>query len=274
MRRLAQAGLTTREACGNSVRNITACPYAGVAGDELFDVTPYAEALTRYLLRHPLSSSLPRKFKIAFEGCAEDHALTAINDLGFRAAVNDSAERGFRVTAGGGTAILCTSGRVLHEFLPASELFNLAESILRVFHRLGDREHKQRNRMKFLIKQLGWEQWRETVERAREAFIAESADRRSALQPAIAIRFGGGDLGASSVERDQGSGDSSAGRADARAVCWKVRALERYQCAPSKAARLLDCNRDRAVGRFDLAANARACEAGAVPRGWGRPGHT
>ena len=74
-RALAEAGLTTREACGNSVRNITACPYAGVSADEAFDVTPYAEALTRYFLRHPLSSSLPRKFKIAFEGCAEDHAL-------------------------------------------------------------------------------------------------------------------------------------------------------------------------------------------------------
>ena len=77
MRRLADAGLTTREACGNSVRNVTACPYAGVAEGEAFDVTPYAEALTRYLLRHPLSSSLPRKFKIAFEGCAEDHAVAA-----------------------------------------------------------------------------------------------------------------------------------------------------------------------------------------------------
>src|SRR6187455_3262474 len=85
MRRLADAGLTTREACGNSVRNITACPYAGVASDERFDVTPYAEALTRYLLRHPLSSTLPRKFKIAFEGCGTDHVMTAINDLGFRA---------------------------------------------------------------------------------------------------------------------------------------------------------------------------------------------
>ena len=70
MRELAAAGMTTREACGNSVRNITACPYSGVATDEAFDVTPYAEALTRYLLRHPLSSVLPRKFKIAFEGCA------------------------------------------------------------------------------------------------------------------------------------------------------------------------------------------------------------
>src|SRR6266566_2050179 len=109
MRLLADAGVTTREACGNSVRNITACPYAGVAADERFDVTPYAEAMTRYLLRHPLSSTLPRKFKIAFEGCATDHVAIAINDLGFRALVGpDSAHggRGFRVTAGGGTAIL------------------------------------------------------------------------------------------------------------------------------------------------------------------------
>ena len=87
MRELAAAGMTTREACGNSVRNITACPYAGVASDEAFDVTPYAEALTRYLLRHPLSSVLPRKFKIAFEGCAEDHIGSAINDIGWNARV-------------------------------------------------------------------------------------------------------------------------------------------------------------------------------------------
>src|ERR1700681_2646994 len=84
LRLLADEGLTTREACGNSVRNITACPYAGVAADEPFDVTPYAEALTRYLLRHPLSATLPRKFKIAFEGCSEDHIGAPINDLGFQ----------------------------------------------------------------------------------------------------------------------------------------------------------------------------------------------
>ena len=86
MRRLAAAGLTTREACGNSVRNITACQFAGVAADEPFDVTPYAEALTRFLLRHPLSSSLPRKFKIAFEGCAHDHIKLTINDIGWQRA--------------------------------------------------------------------------------------------------------------------------------------------------------------------------------------------
>ena len=91
--RLAATGLTTREACGNSVRNITACQYAGTAADEVFDVTPYAEALTRYFLRHPLSASLPRKFKIAFEGCVEDHAFTGINDIGWRAAVRQVGDR-------------------------------------------------------------------------------------------------------------------------------------------------------------------------------------
>ena len=105
MRHLAAAGLTTREACGNAVRNIVACPYAGVALEELFDVTPYAEALTRYLLRHPLSACLPRKFKIAFEGCAADHIYAAINDIGWFAAIRDGV-RGFRVTVGGGTATM------------------------------------------------------------------------------------------------------------------------------------------------------------------------
>jgi len=165
MRRLAEVGLTTREACGNSVRNITACPYAGVAADERFDVTPYAEALTRYLLRHPLSSTLPRKFKTAFEGCATDHVCTAINDLGFRAVLGADGSRGFRVTAGGGTAIMVTSAGLLHEFLPASEVLRVAEAVLRVFHRLGDYQHKQRNRMKFLIKELGWTRWREEYDR-------------------------------------------------------------------------------------------------------------
>jgi len=167
-RRLAEAGLTTREACGNSVRNVTACPYAGVAADEVFDVTPYAEALTRHLLRHPLSSTLPRKFKIGFEGCAEEHAFTSINDIGWRARVRQHdgrGERGFRVTAGGGTSILPTSGRVLFDFLPAGEILDAAEAIVRTFHRLGDYQHKQRNRMKFLIRTLGWDIWKAEVER-------------------------------------------------------------------------------------------------------------
>src|SRR4249920_3255399 len=122
MRRLADAGLTTREACGNSVRNITTCPYAGVAADERFDVTPYAEATTRFLLRHRLSSTLPRKFKIAFEGCPDDHTVIAINDLAFHARLGADGARGFRVMAGGGTAIMCKSAGIIHEFIDASEI--------------------------------------------------------------------------------------------------------------------------------------------------------
>ena len=173
MRRLAEAGLTSREACGSAVRNITGCPYAGVAADEVFDVTPYAEALTRYLLRHRLSSSLPRKFKIAFEGCAsEDHSLTPINDLGLPRP-HPSGERGFRLVAGGGTSTVCTSARELFEFLPAGEIFEVAEAVIRVFHRLGDFKHKQRNRMKFLIKELGWDGWRAEFEKELQAFREE-----------------------------------------------------------------------------------------------------
>jgi len=176
MRRLAQAGLTTREACGNSVRNITACPYAGVAAGEAFDVTPYAEALTRHLLRHPLSSTLPRKFKIGFEGCDEDHAVTAINDIGWRARVRvieGVPTRGFRVTVGGGTSILCKSGDELFDFLPAREILDVAEAVLLVFHRLGDYEHKQKNRLKFLVRSLGFAAWRVEFDKA----LAEIRDR-------------------------------------------------------------------------------------------------
>ena len=144
-----------------------------MAADEVFDVTPYAEEMTRYLLRHPLSSSLPRKFKIAFEGCAsEDHALTAINDLGFRARIRDG-ERGFHLVAGGGTSTVATSASVLYDFLPAGEIFEVAEAVIRVFHRLGDFKHKQRNRMKFLIRELGWDGWRAEFEKELQAFRDE-----------------------------------------------------------------------------------------------------
>jgi sulfite reductase (ferredoxin) len=172
MRRLADAGLTTREACGNSVRNITACQFAGVAADEPFDVTPYAEALTRFLLRHPLSSSLPRKFKIAFEGCAHDHIKLTINDIGWRARVEHGV-RGFRVHIGGGTSTMTTAATVLFDFLPAEEMLNVAEAVIRVFHALGDYQHKQRNRMKFLIKSIGWDGFRAAFDEQLAAVRAD-----------------------------------------------------------------------------------------------------
>ena len=121
MRDLEQVGMTTREACGNSVRNITSCPYAGIAHDEVFDITPYAEAMTRYFLGHPLSGVLPRKFKIAFEGCPTDHALASIHDLGWFARIGDG-KRGFRLTIAGGTSIHGVSLQVLSTLLAALSL--------------------------------------------------------------------------------------------------------------------------------------------------------
>jgi len=172
MRELADQGLTTREACGNSVRNITGCPFAGTSETEVFDVTPYAEAMTRYFLRHPLAAKLPRKFKIAFEGCTEDHALASIHDIGWRARLVDG-KKGFRVTIAGGTSIMPVSGYLLYEFLPVEEMFNAAEAVLRVFHRFGDYKHPQRNRMKFTVKSLGWDAFRAKVEEALAEFRAE-----------------------------------------------------------------------------------------------------
>ena len=172
MRRVADAGITSREACGNSVRNITACAYAGVSATEPFDVTPYSEMMTRYFLRHPLSSSLPRKFKIGFEGCAEDHVKAAINDIGWLGRV-ENGRRGFRVLVGGGTATMSVSGAVLYDFLPVEEMLSVAEAIVRVFHGLGDYKHKHKNRMKFLMKQLGWEKWRAAFEQALADVKAE-----------------------------------------------------------------------------------------------------
>lgn len=172
MRRLADAGMTSREACGNSVRNITACAYAGVSASEPFDVTPYSEMMTRYFLRHPLSASLPRKFKIGFEGCAEDHVKAAINDIGWLGRVQNG-RRGFRVLVAGGTATMAVSGAVLYDFLPVEDMLTVGEAIVRVFHDLGDYKHKHKNRMKFLIKSLGWDAWREAFERALAGVRAE-----------------------------------------------------------------------------------------------------
>jgi sulfite reductase beta subunit-like hemoprotein len=171
LRYIGDEGLTTREACGNSVRNITGCPYAGTSATEIFDVTPYAEALTRYFLRHPLSGVLPRKFKIAFEGCAEDHAFASINDIGWRAKIVDG-KKGFRVTVAGGTSILPVSGYVLYEFMPVEEMFEVAEAVVRVFHKYGDYQHRQRNRLKFTVKSLGWDAFKAKYEEELAGFRA------------------------------------------------------------------------------------------------------
>ena len=180
MRELAAAGMTTREACGNSVRNITACPYSGVAADEAFDVTPYAEgadalpAASSAQLRRCRASSRSRSRAAQ----AIDHIGSAINDIGWNARVQtiDGREvRGFKVTVAGGTATMTRAGNLLHEFLPVEEMFDCAEAIIRVFHRLGDYKHKQKNRLKFLVKSLGWDGFSVEYERERAELLPGAA---------------------------------------------------------------------------------------------------
>lgn len=174
MNRLHEAGLTTRGACGNSVRSVTACELAEVCGTAPFDVTPYAEAITRLFLRHPLSETLPRKFKIAFSGCANDCAKAAIHDLGFIASVKDG-EKGFKVVAGGGLSSSPRNALVLHEFVRGAEIGRVGEAVLRIFDRLGNRENRQRARLKYVLKKLGDDGFRAKYDELRAEVDAEAA---------------------------------------------------------------------------------------------------
>lgn len=172
-RRLAEVGITTREACGNTVRNVTACPLSGVCQDELFDVTPYARAMAYFLLRHPDAQNFGRKFKIAFSGCGQ-HAcgLARMHDIGCVARTRTTGgktERGFEVFVGGGLGAVPHQARLFSEFLPASELLPVSQAIARVFAARGERKSRARARMKFLVEALGIDEFRRLVleERAR-----------------------------------------------------------------------------------------------------------
>jgi len=173
MRLLADAGLTTREACGNTVRNVTACPVAGICPGEAFDVTPYALGVSRYLLRHPDFHDLPRKFKIAFSGCENDGdcAVAGIHDVGLIAQVrgnNGTSRRGFKVLVGGGLGSLPTEAAVLTDFLPEEELLPTIEAILRVFTETGNRKNKLMARLKFVLRAKGIEEFRRLVAEKRK----------------------------------------------------------------------------------------------------------
>lgn len=172
LRFLAEAGITTREACGNTVRNITACYRSGTSPSELFDVTPHAEALFGFLVRNKLNQNLGRKFKITFEGCTEDHSGLRIHDIGFHAQIRTRRgreQRGFRVYLGGGLGGAPMLAHLYTEFLPEEELFNLAASVLRLFDRYGERKSRMKARMKFLVQSMGWEKFRLALDEERRA---------------------------------------------------------------------------------------------------------
>ena len=159
MRRLALAGITTREACGNSVRNVTACPLSGVCQTETFDVTPYANAITYFLLGHDDTQGFGRKFKVAFSGCKENACgLTNFHDLGCIARtreVDGRIERGFETYVGGGLGAVPYPALLLSEFLPEAELLPTAQAVARIFARLGEKQNRSRARLKFVVKKLG-----------------------------------------------------------------------------------------------------------------------
>jgi sulfite reductase (ferredoxin) len=171
MRRLAAVGITTREACGNSVRNVTGCPLAGVCSDESFDVTPYADALAQFLLGHKDVQDFGRKFKISFSGCSEHAcALAHMHDLGMvgrTREVDGTTVRGFEVWVGGGLGAVPHQAKRLSDFVTEEELLPTAQAVCRVFARLGEKRNRARARVKFLVAKLGIDEFRRLVEEER-----------------------------------------------------------------------------------------------------------
>lgn len=177
LRALDWSHMTSREACGNVVRNVTAAEDAGISPTEAFDVTPYGMALAEFLLRHPDGQSLGRKVKVHFAGCPDTRRnLGAFHDLGFTAVVrqdNTTEHRGFRVLVGGGLGAVAYEAQELTEFLPEQELLPFAQAVLRVFAQHGEKKKRARARLKFLVAGWGIDRFREEVDRERNALVAD-----------------------------------------------------------------------------------------------------
>ncbi|MCF4101989.1 HEPN domain-containing protein [Gillisia sp. M10.2A] len=172
---LEKDDITLREACGNTVRNITASPTAGIDVNEPFDVSPYAHATFQFFLRNPICQEMGRKFKISFSSSEEDSALSFIHDLGFIAKIKDG-KRGFKVMLGGGLGSQPRHADVLYDFIEAENIIELIESVLRVFDRYGERAKRLKARMKFLIKDIGKEAFMELVAAQKTALSGEKVE--------------------------------------------------------------------------------------------------
>lgn len=169
MRGLVEVGLTTREACGNTIRNVVCSPFAGTCAKELFDATPYAKAVAKFFLRNPMNQNLPRKFKINF-ACCEEHSLVRIADIGLVPAVkevNGQKVKGFRIYLGGGLGPASYIGELLEEFTPMENVLATCMATVRLFDRLGDREKMYRNRMRYLVHDMGFEKFQKFVLKER-----------------------------------------------------------------------------------------------------------
>ena len=179
MRELASVGLTTREACGDAVRNVMGCHLAGACPQEHLDITQWAEATNRHFLRNPIAQRLPRKFKINFSGCETDCGQAMFNDVGVvasrREGPDGSVELGFRVFVAGGLGANPFPALLLEDFTPREDLLPTLESILRVFHQTGNRDNKLRARMKWVVQQLGWEETQRRILKERKFLLASSS---------------------------------------------------------------------------------------------------
>ena len=175
MYRLASVGITTREACGNSVRNVTACPVSGVCNTETFDVTPYSQAMSRFLLGHPDCQDFGRKFKIAFSGCEHEACgLVSLHDLGFIARIRNG-KRGFETYVGGGLGAVPYQAKLFSGFLPEDQILPTTQAICRVFARLGEKINRNRARVKFLVARMGLEAFIAEVDKERQILPEDAA---------------------------------------------------------------------------------------------------
>ena len=165
---LEKDAITIREACGNTVRNITASETAGIDKNEPFDVSPYAHAMFEFFLRNPISQEMGRKFKISFSGTDEDTALSFMHDLGFIAKIKDGVE-GFKVMLGGGLGSQARLADVMYEFVPINEIIPVTEAVIRVFDRHGERAKRARARLKFLVKEIGLDAFVQLVNEEKKA---------------------------------------------------------------------------------------------------------
>jgi sulfite reductase beta subunit-like hemoprotein len=173
---LVEAGITAREACGNAVRNVTGCDLAGVAKTAVFDTRAHGETLTRFFLRHPKAADLPRKFKMAVSCCPHDCAQGGIHDIGWLAKIQDG-QRGFKVIVGGGLSSSPHAAELLYDFVPEDEILEIAEAVLLVFDARGNRENKQRARLKYVLRKVGIEGLRTLVEEQRTLIRARGDAR-------------------------------------------------------------------------------------------------
>jgi sulfite reductase (ferredoxin) len=182
MRGLVEAGLTTREACGNTVRNVMCSHFAGVCPNEAFDATPYSKAMARFFLRNPMCQNLPRKFKINF-ACCDQHGLVRVADIGLVPATreeNGTKVRGFKIYLGGGLGAASFIGHLLEDFTPEDRVLSTCMATVRLFDRHGNRENMARNRMRYLVHEMGWERFQKMV--LKERSIVEMTTSYSTAQ--------------------------------------------------------------------------------------------